>query len=348
MNPRLNTLHYVISNDIDVALQLQHVCKNNTQTISLSHVHGHQDKNTAFRDLLTHTQLNILMDRLSKKIVDDTFNAPNKICPLPAQRIYLEKYAPIVHDITNVLIIGDMEKDIDGYYEQHHDINKKVASKVDWEALEQGTNSKNELSYRKSLHNFRNTMSINKKWGRIDSDVCPLCTLAPETTIHLLSCSHEDVSLVRKQMITRFQDTMNKLNTAPEIKAHWNTILRQFDDGSPITKPAITMNPTTWNIAQVHLTQSEIGCDCFFRGMLANEWSKIQQRHYDGNEKNGENIFRWKRIVVQSIMDFIRELWKVRCGYIKAEAILASEQILRQGTKKCMTIIDTYLTEYQL
>ena len=265
-NPRLNTLHYVISNDIDVALQLQHVCRNNKQVITLSHVHGHQENNTAFRDLPVPSQLNILMDRLSKKMVDDTFNSPNRITPLPAQRLYLIKTTPIVHDVANVLIIGEMERDIYGYYEKHHGVSPKQAKKIDWEALEQGTSSKNATSYKKTLHNFRNTMSINMKWGRIDSDVCPLCANSPETTIHLLSCPHEDVVAVRQQMISRFKDTMNKLNTAPEICEHWIKILTQYYDGIPISKSPITMNPTTWNIAQAHMTQADIGWDCFFFG----------------------------------------------------------------------------------
>ena len=33
-------------------------------------------------------------------------------------------------------------------------------------------------------------------------------------------------------------------------------------------------------------------------------------------------------------MDFIRELWKIRCGYIKAESILTAEQILRKRTQR--------------
>ena len=122
INPRLNTLHYVISNDIDVALQLQHVCKNNKQVIKLSHIHGHQDKKTAFRDLPVPFQLNVLMDRLSKKLVDDTFNLPNRIFPLPAQRLYLSKMEPIVHDVANTLVIGEMTKEIDSYYDKHHGI----------------------------------------------------------------------------------------------------------------------------------------------------------------------------------------------------------------------------------
>ena len=129
--------------------------------------------------------------------------------------------------------------------------------------MEKGTSSKNEMSYRKTLHELRNTMYINKKWGKIDSDACPLCAKSTEKTIHLLSCDHEDVSKVRKQVIVRFKDTLNKLNTAPEISNHWANVLRQYDEGNPIVKPPITMNPTSWNIAQAHLTQAYIGWDCF-------------------------------------------------------------------------------------
>ena len=152
--------------------------------------------------------------------------------------------------------------------------------------------------------------------GKIDSDLCPLCARTTEKTIHLMSCAHEDIATVRGQMMERFRDTLNKLNTALEIINHWVNVLQLYNDGRPIAKPQVTINPTSWNIAQVHLTQAEMGWDCFFRGMIAAEWSKIQQKHHDRTEKKGENIYRWKRIVLQSIMDFIRELWKVESGYI--------------------------------
>ena len=66
-NQKLNTLHYVISNNIDAALQLQQIVSKCTQSISLVHVEGHQDKEIRFRDLPIPAQLNVLMDALSKK-----------------------------------------------------------------------------------------------------------------------------------------------------------------------------------------------------------------------------------------------------------------------------------------
>ena len=110
-----------------------------------------------------------------------------------------------------------MNKDIKRYYDKHHNIDKKLMDRIDWEATEKGLRTKYTLSYQKSLHNFRNTMSINKKWGRVASDVCPLCTSEPETLMHLMQCKHEDIVLVRGNLITRFSDKLSKLNTSPDI-----------------------------------------------------------------------------------------------------------------------------------
>ena len=111
-NGRLNTLHYVISNDIDVALQLKQTTSTYNQTILLTHVHGHQDTNLKFHELTIISQLNVLMDSLSKHFVVKTSNHCNNIIPFPAQQMYLVADQPIAHDIVNVLIAREMRKDI--------------------------------------------------------------------------------------------------------------------------------------------------------------------------------------------------------------------------------------------
>lgn len=69
-NTRLNTLHYVLSNDVDVALQLHESLKNCKQNVSLFHVQVHQDKNKKFHELDIPAQLNVLMYSLSKRLVE--------------------------------------------------------------------------------------------------------------------------------------------------------------------------------------------------------------------------------------------------------------------------------------
>ena len=187
-NHKLNTLHYALSNDIDVALQLYSTVKECQQTIMLSHVQGHQDENRPFNDLPIPSQLNILMDSLSKKIVRDTTHDPNNIIPFPAQQMYLSTSHPISHDIQNILITNEMNKAIAKYYEKHHEIPQNCLQDIDWDANKLALSTTHETSYRKTFHHLRNTMTINKKWKKSESDLCPLCSAAPEDIHHLMSC----------------------------------------------------------------------------------------------------------------------------------------------------------------
>ena len=178
------------------------------QRISLIHIHGHQDKDKAFHELEIPSQLNVLMDSLSKHMVEKTVNDCNMIIPMPAQKLYLSTIQPIAHDVANVLIEREMKKDINRYYTKHHDIEPKIMKEIDWPAAKSALNTQNEVSYRKAFHHFRNTMTINKKWKRTESDLCPLCSDAPETVFHLLSCKHNDICYVRSTRISKMFDKL--------------------------------------------------------------------------------------------------------------------------------------------
>ena len=331
-NGRLNTLHYVISNDIDVALQLKQTISTCNQSILLTHVHGHQDNNLQFHELTIPSQLNVLMDSLSKHLVMKTSNHCNKIIPFPAQQMYLVADQSISHDIVNVLITREMRKDIEEFYEKHHDLNKAEFDNIDWEANKLGLTASCETSYKKTFHKFRNTMSINKKWKSIDSDLCPLCSEYPETILHLLSCTQQDITTLRTSLSQKFFRTLNELNTQREMIAHWKDVFHHITHKVPITTPKLTMNPTSWTLIQAHQSQSKIGWGSFVNGLISKKWSHIQQKHYNDNPKDGENIYRWKRIVIRLFMDLLRELWQLRCKFIHAETTMTAREMLSHRT----------------
>ena len=356
-NGKLNTLHFVISNDVDVALQLRESILQCKQHISLEHVKGHQDKTKKFHELPLPAQLNILMDKLSKKMVADTKHECNNIIPFPAQKIYLSMQTPIAHDVVNVLITNEMKHEIKGYYNKHHKVPESSFSQIDWEAQRLAMNAPSEISYRKTFHNLRNTMTINKKWKRIESDLCPLCNKSPETIAHLMSCTHPDITMARNSAIRRLFQTIHNLNTNTHIASFWRVAFQNLIDKQPVPKPSLTMDPITWNVTQAYHQQKAIGWDVFSKGILASKWSKIQQKQYDDDPKDGENIFRWKRIVVRSFMDVYKELWQLRCGYINAEVILTEREMLSHRTlqmflnnrdkKDMLSIIDRHLLNKQ-
>ena len=170
-------------------------------------------------------------------------------------------------------------------------------------------------------------MSINKKWKRVGSDLCPLCHRESETVMHLLPCTQQDISNVRTTALKKLQLNLTKLDTSPAIRKHWNTIFSDIVSGTLVTRPGVTMNPTTWTIS------AAIGWNGFMNALWTKRWSAIQQKFYEGNLNDGENIHSWQRMVMRYFMDFLRELWAARCGYIHAETILTSHQILRQRTR---------------
>ena len=242
-------------------------------------------------------------------MVLDTINSPNCIIPAPAQKMYVHSSKPIAHNLTNVLVEREMQHDIKEYYEKHHNIRPKVLHDIDWDASKKALATKSEISYRKTFHNLRNTMSVNKKWKRAESDLCPMCAKEPETLHHLLSCTHDDIKYVRNLSIAKFTQTLKKLNTQPDIVSHWTQLLERVTTNQPIKSPTLSMtNPSSWRLIQAHQQQTGIGWGCFFKGMLGKKWTMIQQSHYNGNQKDGENIHRWKRIVLRMFFDMMKDL----------------------------------------
>ena len=232
------------------------------------------------------------MDNLSKKMVLDTADDTNNIIPLPAQMIYLCIKNPVVHDLSNTLIANEMKNEIKTCYEKHHDIPQTSFQHVDWEANKLAMSTASELSYRKTFHDLRNTMTINKKWKRIDSDLCPMCSKRPETIQHLLSCTHPDMTTARTTAMRGMFQTINGLNTQQNIVSFWKSVFKSIEDETPVLKSILTMEPTTWSIVQAYHQQQAIGWTSFAKGLLTNKWSKIQQNHYDVKPRDGENIFR--------------------------------------------------------
>ena len=246
-----------------------------------------------------------------------------------------------------------MKKEIETYYEKHHEIPRQVLSEIDWDANKLAVTASREASYRKTIHGFRNTMTVNHKWNRIDSNLCPLCSKKPETIAHLLQCDQSDMKNMRRSLIAKMIEQWMKLNTQKGLIEHWKTVYEYIEKDDNIPLPKLTMDPTTWKITQAHQHQQKIGWNGFTKGLISDKWTDIQHTHYIKEPKDGENIFRWKSIIVHSLLELIRELWTLRCGFINAESILTERDMISKRTmamynenkhlKDMIPIIDRHL-----
>ena len=79
--------------------------------------------------------------------------------------------------------------------------------------------------------------------------------------------------------------------------------------------------------------------------------------HYCANPNDKENIHRWRGLVIQAMMNILREIWGTRCGYITTEKILTEREMLRHRTfdlfnknkerKDLLRLIDRHLFDKQ-
>ena len=68
--------------------------------------------------------------------------------------------------------------------------------------------------------------------------------------------------------------------------------------------------------------------------MIGNIWTEIQQQHYNKISKDGENIHRWRRVVLEQFFELLKDLWRTRCGYLYAERTMTEKDMLTHRTYK--------------
>ena len=127
--------------------------------------------------------------------------------------------------------------------------------------------------------------------------------------------------------------SLHRLNTQTDILNHLKKLFQNIESDEKFTQPPLSMlNPVSWKIIQAHQNQQKIGWKAFFNGLISKRWTEIQKAHYDSEPKNGENIHRWKRLVIQEFLELLREMWTTRCGYIHAEKIMTAKEMLSHRT----------------
>ena len=96
----------------------------------------------------------------------------------------------------------------------------------------------------------------------------------------------------RATALKKLHLNLTKLNTSPAIRKHWDTIFSDIVSGTLVTRPGVTMNPNIWTISQAHTAQAAIGWIGFMNGLWTKRWSAMQQKFYEDNPNDRENIHR--------------------------------------------------------
>jgi len=134
----------------------------------------------------------------------------------------------------------------------------------------------------KYIHRGLPTQSKLYQQGQEASPTCPRCQRNLEIQSHIFSCETDSsIEEWNKTWATTLQ-SLQKMGTAPDILAKWNTQIRISLNilASQLEKMTIRGCKTRrgW-IQQVSENQMRIGWDLFMRGFIINDWKELQAQY---------------------------------------------------------------------
>jgi Reverse transcriptase (RNA-dependent DNA polymerase) len=274
------TRHYPDHADIVSTL------KDATQIISRSmcqHVKSHQDDKKAYSELPFNAQVNVLCDRMATRHMKVHCEGQWA----SQQNFYITRNQPVVLSYMRRRIpshyIKRLREAISSkahrqYLQQRYNWDDQVWSTIAWESLytigRRSTKKPCFVNRTKLVHNWLNLGSQRAKFhvqSTVTAKQCPYCQ-HDETFIHLLTCNDPRAKKCRFEASTNLRKGLKSIPGGSTLLQLINTWIQH-----PTFHPqaqAATLGLQR-SVDQAVASQSRIGWDHLFRGILSSDWGFI-------------------------------------------------------------------------
>ena len=324
----IHNVRRAIENDIDVTIEFIKTIQKAHVHIQVEHIKGHQDDGVddgSDKSLDPIAAINVQMDSIVGNYINDLLLSryEQALLPmaLPSQQVSL--YVSGQPCVTNL-----PSRLIDSYYKQRTRKHFRNVVKlepdffddIEWDSLRL-TLKKNENAsqYIKYIHNQWNTMAICERWKTSKHATCPLCEKNDETWQHVLKCTESNMARVRSESINMIRNTLRLLKTNEMLEHHLMYIINTWSIDNCLYEPDTSPYFPADEIRCAHLHQNEIGFDLFFKGLLSEKWTKIQDADYVVHRLPCQyNITRWKKCVTEQLLRHAITMWNERCTIVQA------------------------------
>ncbi len=175
---------------------------------------------------------------------------------------------------------------------------------VDWGACEyamQRTWSCKRIAYTKLNHALLNTNAQNKKFYR-KSDLCPCCSMSPETLTHVFTCPSPEVANFRNKQQEILWTNLNLIHTPDKV-------LHSIKAG--IIGLASKQSRDDFIPAFHHQTQ--LGWEALLRGRISFMW---RTAFCSASEYDSKPNLKWAGQLVLFLLQYSQQLWNFRCGVL--------------------------------
>lgn len=214
---------------------------------------------------------------------------------------------------------------------EHWNLPPDSLHQIDWMGLHKTFHAQPQFSssLSKTIHSQWDTQARKRKWRQSSSDLCPLCSTAPETCPHVLQCSHTTLQSVRRDSFKTILSSLRKHNTAPIIVRRIQHICQQWSTNSKIKTFSGRRSSIHRLMKQTMRSQKAIGYFNFFKGLISIKWNEIQRIYCVQNKLKYSSA--WSKHLIRALLQHSHLMWKSRCRILHLNNIGTFEHSLRQS-----------------
>ena len=150
-----------------------------------------------------------------------------------------------------------------------------------------------------------------KRWRLRDTDKCPRCGAANETSAHVWLCKAPEAIKQWDISVKRLTDTLHKLHTHSAVIDAIQRRLHEWKTGKPFTPITSTFPGLQDTVAR----QDEIGWQHFLEGALVLGWQDVQAIYYE-SIKSRRTSLRWISALIRKLWEVAWDQWEHRNGIL--------------------------------
>ena len=295
------------------------------------HVKSHQDDKKDYSELPFAAQVNVLCDRMATRHMEvhqgGEWSSQQNYFPTRNQPVIISHMRQRIpsHYIARLrdAITSDAHRI---YLQQRYRWDDFIWSTIAWEPLYiigRRTTKKPCFANRsKLLHNWLNLGSQRAKLHRNSSAAshqCPYCQ-QEETFIHMLTCDDPRAKKCRFMASTKLRKGLRTISGGPTLLQLINAWMK-----SPTLTPQAQApsRDLQWSINQAIASQTRIGWEHIFRGIISSDWGFI----YTDTDRTPPQVRRATSktnltCAIQTLQNYTLDIWSGRNETLHSNAIV--------------------------
>ena len=308
------------------------------------HVKAHQDQKKELNQLSLLETLNCIVDKKAgeyRQYIEDNSEYKyskvhwfsNWYCMIGNDRIT----ANLEQKVNDWIYSKEMKKHLihNKYY------HKESFEYIDWLAVEKAANTltnSRQIWLTKHISGFCATASKMKKRKLWDTELCPLCGLAKETSSHIIMCPDHRARAQYEKHLKKLDQYLESSHTHPSIRC---TIISTLEEnGSKNFLSNIPPHEYNNEFSIAAQQQNKIGWLGMLNGHISTKWAEIQSRHFIDMFQNPPSVQNWAKNVVLKMYDISYAMWTNRNDIVHENV---EEQLNQRESKKLQKkIINIY------